>query len=200
MAHSRRSTLSPFLATRPVAYDPRYDQAHRLYADLRRMAFARALEHSAATGLATPATRIAPIDRTALHVYAQTWAARRHWTGAGGWPWDLLVRSYLKKPRAFHAALWESNQLCGLAVGAVSKGRRRITLRYVQSAPDPEHPLRGRVMLLMLEAVKEYGLALGSESLVLRNPLAGVLRLYLDLGFVIAGKHHGMLYLSRPLE
>ena len=182
-----------------MAYDPRYERAHRLYAELRRLSFDLALERSSALGLATPATRITPIDRAALRAYERSWTVHRHWTGEGGWPWDLLVKRYLKKPRAFHAALWEGDELCGLAVGAVSRGKQQITLHYMESSPKRDHPLRRRVRTLLFEAVLAYGRFLRTGNVFLRNPLPGALPLYLESGFEIAGKRKGLLYLRRTL-
>jgi hypothetical protein len=184
----------------PAAYhDSYYREAHERYDELRRLAYDGAVERALARGLATPATRIAPIDAGALEACRNTWSTRQHWTGDGGWPWDLVVRPFLKKPRAFHAALWGGEDLCGLAVGKVSRGRERITLRFMQSSPSSTHPLRGRVTFLMFEAATAYGQALGSRYLILRNPLPGALPIYLRFGFEFAETRRGIVYLSRKL-
>jgi hypothetical protein len=181
------------------AADAFYQEAQQQYGRLRKTAYDRAVERAIARGLATAATRITSISPTAIEVYLQSWVGQRHWTGDGGWPWDLIARPFLKKPRAFHAALWEAEELCGLAVGNVSRGRDRITLRFMQSSPSPTHPLRGRVTLLMFEAAIAYGEALGCRHLLLRNPLPGALPIYLRFGFEFAETRKGIVYLSRKL-
>lgn len=179
--------------------DPLYLEAQALYAELRQIAFDRAVNRAVARGIGTSATAITSITPRALQAYAAAWAGRGHWTGDGGWPWDVIARPYLKKPRAFHAALWEGDVLCGLAVGTVSRGKERITLRFMQSSPHAAHPLRGRVTLLMFEAATAYGEVLGSKQLILRDPLDGAVSIYRRLGFEIAGNRRGVVYLARKL-
>jgi len=184
----------------PTAHrDSFYQEAHERYAELRILAYDYALQRAISRGIATSATRMTPIAPAAIQTVQETWSLQRHWTGDGGWPWELIVRPFHKKPRSFHAALWEGAELCGLAVGKVSRGKNRITLRYMQSSPSPTHPLRGRVTLLMFEAATAYGQALGCRSLRLRNPLPGALPIYLRLGFEFAETRRGIVYLNRKL-
>jgi hypothetical protein len=51
----------------------------------------------------------------------------------------------------------------------------------------------------MFEAASAYGQALGSRYLILRNPLAGALPIYLRFGFEFAETRRGIVYLSRKL-
>jgi hypothetical protein len=184
----------------PTAYrDLFYREANQRYAELRELAYHWALERATARRIATSATRITSIEPPAIQAFQETWSTQRHWTGEGGWPWDLIARPFQKKPRAFHAALWEGEELCGLAVGKVSRGKERITLRFMQSSPSPTHPLRGRVTLLMFEAATAYGQALGCRHLLLRNPLMGALPIYLRFGFEFAEMRRGIVDLSRKL-
>jgi hypothetical protein len=184
----------------PTFYrDPFYGEARDRYDRLRKLAYDRAVERALSRSIVTSSTRLTPISPAAIQSYRESWLGRRHWTGDGGWPWDLIVRPFLKKPRAFHAALWEGEELCGLAVGKVSRGKRRITLQFLQSSPSPTHPLRGRVTFLMFEAATAYGEVLGSRYLLLRNPLPGALPIYLRFGFEFAETRQGIVYLSRKL-
>jgi hypothetical protein len=178
--------------------DPFYHEAHERYAELRELAYDHAVERAISRGMATSATRITAIAPAAIQACRKSWAAP-HWTGDGGWPWDRIARPFLKKPRAFHAALWEGEELCGLAVGKVSRGRNRLTLHFMQSSPSPAHPLRGRVTFLMFEAATAYGEALECAYLLLRDPLPGALPIYLRFGFEFAETRQGIVYLSRKL-
>lgn len=176
-----------------------YRAAHARYAQFRTIAYDHALRKARSRNIATAGTRITPISAEAIQASLETWSSRQHWTGGGGWPWEQIVAPFLKKPRAFHAALWEDQELCGLAVGSVSRGKRRMTLRLMQSSPVPTHALRGRVTLLMFEAATAYGQALGCRDLLLRNPLPGALPIYLRFGFEFAETRQGIVYLSRKL-
>lgn len=101
----------------PADRDRFYRAAHAEYAQFRTIAYERALHEATVRGIATQGTRITPISADAVRAFRETWSRRPHWTADGGWPWDQLVVPFLKKPRAFHAALWEDDELCGLAVG-----------------------------------------------------------------------------------
>jgi hypothetical protein len=84
-------------------------------------------------------------------------------------------------------------------VGRVSKGRKHLTLHYMESAPDPVHPLRGFVTPLVFEAARNYGLVLGVDKLLLREPLAGVIERYHSFGFTLAADMRRPVYFERNL-
>jgi hypothetical protein len=180
--------------------DDQYAEAHRLYSGLRDVAYCKALARCIAHGAADFATRITPITAEALAAYQSSWAGKTHWSGDGGWPWDLLVASVLKKPRSFHVAVWSGTRLCGLAVGSVSKGRRQLMLRFMECCPDPDHPLRNRIALIVFEAATAFADALGAERILLRNPLPGVRRFYERFGFALAFERGGAVYFVRNLS
>lgn len=141
---------------------------------------------------------ITGIDEHALAVWQASWRNRRHWTGEGGFEWDLLSRRYRKKPRSFHAAFWSDTILCGLAVGWLSKGHQQLTLHFLESAPDHRHPLRGDMAYLAFTAADLYGRAVGARRLMLRDPLPGISERYKAMGFRLAHQRGGILYLERP--
>ena len=139
-----------------------------------------------------------PLTPQAVRAWEVQWR-ERHWTGEGGWRWTQLAHRFTRKPRSFHAALWSGPRLCGLCVGRVSKGRRHLTLHYMESAPDPAHPLRGFVTALMFEAARNYGLTMGVDKLMLREPLPGVIERYQRFGFTLAPRTRGPVYFERKL-
>ena len=165
---------------------------------IRNASFVQTLAHARANRLISPDVTMTPLSSQAIHEYSTQWN-HPHWTGAGGWPWALLAHRYTRKPRGFHAALWSEQRLCGLCVGRVSKGRKHLTLHYMESAPDPIHPLRGLVTLLMFEAARNYGLAMGAGKLLLRDPLPGVAARYETFGFRLAPSSSGLIYFERTL-
>lgn len=169
--------------------------AHERYAALRHAAYAATL--GGMDGVPAK-TMLTPISTRAVEAFQLQWRGP-HWTGAGGWPWTLLARRFARKPRAFHAALWHDSMLCGMCVGRVSKGRKHLTLHYLESSPNPDHPLRSLITPIMFEAALRYALALGVEKVLLRDPSPMLIPRYRKFGFGVVGNARKPVYLERRL-
>ena len=65
---------------------------------------------------------------------------------------------------------------------------------YMESSPDPAHPLRGVITPLVFDACRNYALAIGVERILLRNPLEGVQERYARFGFRLAFTGRGNVY------
>ena len=182
--------------------DP-FRAAHRRYAVLRTLAYENALEEArayAASGAVREALgrrllegdpRVTGLDQTAHAAWDATWRDRRHWTGAGGWPWDRTAQRFCQRPQAFHLAIWSGERLCGLAAGRPSRRtrighRHTLSVHYLESDPDETHPLRGWIAPLAIACATSYGHLLGATRLALVNPLPGALTLYQARGFTVA--------------
>jgi hypothetical protein len=172
--------------------------AHERCAAVRNTSFALALAHARTSAPIGAEVSMTPITPRAVHAWEVQWIDH-HWTGDGGWPWALLAHRFTRKPRSFHAALWSGPTLCGLCVGRVSKGRKHLTLHYMESAPDPRHPLRGFVTPLMFEPARNYGVAMGVDKLLLHDPLPGVIERYHRFGFTVARGMRSSVYFERKL-
>jgi hypothetical protein len=183
-----------------MADDPllAFRKAHARYDIVRRIAYREALAAAQHAGLKR-AAEITAIDHRALHAWRSDWRNRRHWTGDGGFAWDLISGRYRKKPRSFHAAIWSDTYLCGLVAGWLSAGHQHLTMHFLESAPDVRHPLRGDIAYLAFTAADLYGSAVGARRLVLRNPLHGVAERYEAMGFRLAYQHRGMVYYDRAI-
>lgn len=175
----------------------RFSQAHARYRLIRTVSFQEATAAGTQAGL-SPRARMTDITSQALAAWRLSWTGH-HWTGEGGFPWDMISRRYRQKPRAFHAAVWHSSTLCGLAAGWVSAGRENVTLHYMESAPDTFHPLRGEITYLVFTAAEFYARALGVRRLVLRNPLPGVRDRYRSFGFSLALEERGNVYYYKEI-
>lgn len=177
--------------------------AHQRYAAIRTWAYEEGLRealaiaasgaigHGRARRLLGGRVRLTGLDLPAIAAWETMWRDRPHWTGAGGWAWDRLARRFGRRPQCFHLAVWSGDQLCGLAAGRVSRrtrvgARNLVSVHFMESAPDREHPLRGWIVPLVLQCAAAYGAMLGASRLVLREPLPGVLPLYRKLGFTVA--------------
>jgi hypothetical protein len=178
-----------------------YHQALQRYARLRRLAF------DLAERLATPAAvsiRLTDIDPHALDVWRATWDGA-HPLGYGGWEWPGLVERISRRPSAFQVAIWSGEQLCGLAVGRMSKrrpsGRRHtVSVHFLEGNPHREHPLRGRVADIAIGAAEAYARVLGARRVRLIDPLPGVFHIYLRLGYIIARQSPTRLYLEKRIS
>lgn len=163
---------------------------------MREIALSKTTEQARITGVLQVGQRLSPITREALRAYRLQWSSP-HWTDHGGWDWEEKVRRYARKPRAFHAAAWADEQLCGLCVGSVCRSKAHLTLRFMESAPDPDHPLRGSITELMFAAARNYARVLGVGTIYLRNPLEGVRERYEGYGFSLAWTYRGTVYFGR---
>lgn len=179
--------------------DLEYVLAHQKYRALRRIAFEEALKDARVLGFITADVVMTELDRVPVGKWTRTWRGTVHWTGSGGWPWDLLRRRFASRPRSFHCAVWCGNVLCGFGIGRVSKGRTRLTLHYIEGSPDPKHPLRGNIMLLIVTAAIYYARAVGAERVLLKDPLQAVQPLYARFGFGVAETEKGIVYFERDL-
>jgi hypothetical protein len=179
-----------------------YQQALQRYARLRRLAYDLAERLADASGAA--AVRLTDIDAHALDAWRSTWV-RAHPLGYGGWDWEGLVGRVCTRPSAFQVAIWSGDELCGLAVGRVSRrrpsGRRHtVSVHYLEGSPRREHPLRGRVAAVAIAAAEVYGDIVGAWRIRLIDPLPGVFRIYQRLGFTIARDSGLPLYFEKRIE
>lgn len=169
-----------------------YRLAQQYYAGLRRRAYDLVEQEALRSSFVTVPHRLADTDAHTVEVWRATWQVP-HPAGFGNWPWDRLLARAWRRPSAFHVAVWSEKHLCGLGVGRLSKRRlvgvrHTISVHYVESAHDPQHPLRRRIAALVIAAAEAYGRHAGASRIRLIQPLPGVIRLYEDEGFTVAHK------------
>lgn len=182
-----------------------YARAKLRHAEIRSEAYAAAREDAIADGLCGPALRLADIDDRALEVWRATWTGA-HPSGAGGWSWAGLVEQRPRRAATLPVAIWYGTDLCGLALGCVSRrrltgARHTISLTHVERRPEPPPVrLRGLIVPLVVAVAENYGRALLASRLRLRNPDPGLLRYYRDvLGFTVAWKDCRAVYCERRI-
>lgn len=103
-----------------------------------------------------------------------------------------------------HVAIWSGERLCGLGVGRTSRRRafgvrHTVSVHFIESAHDRDHPLRHAVATLVIAAAESYGRLLGATRIRLIEPLSGVIPLYERLGFVVAWKAGQPVYCDRRI-
>ncbi len=123
--------------------------------------------------------------RLAAHKAAET-IVREEWAGHPNrrypWPWQAMLDNLRKnEPDRFELALWSENTLCGLAVGSTRRSFCRVD--YLEGSPEPDHPLKGYVAMIMVGAVVAYATALNRPEVRLCDPIPVMTRKYQSLGF-----------------
>ncbi|WP_366554923.1 hypothetical protein [Aquibaculum sediminis] len=116
----------------------------------------------------------------------------------GGFPWDKIYRQFRSTPRRFDIALWDGDKLCGLAIGNASRGKRYVTIKWIERFATTDQP--GWVATTVLTAADYFGKTIGSEEVRLRNPRPDTERLYAAHGFALAEQLHGATYWARPIS
>lgn len=53
----------------------------------------------------------------------------------GGWDWDALYRGQLKSPKKYCVSIKWNEELCGILLGCVSKGKSVVSVHYVETPP-----------------------------------------------------------------
>ncbi len=96
----------------------------------------------------------------------------------------MVENARKNEPDRFEAAVWSGDTLCGLAIGWTRKEFCRVD--YLEGSPAPDHPLRGRVTVIVSGAAVAYATALGRGEVRLVNPLPAVVPHYVALGFTLA--------------
>jgi hypothetical protein len=113
--------------------------------------------------------------------------------------WDEIVGQIRPYLRRFTISVWFEGNLYGLGSGKASRGKRNVTIHYIERRPSP-NPFAGWVSLMVLDAAENYGKILGSQVLRIRNPVPGVIEKYQRLGFSLAETYRGATYYERKIS
>lgn len=188
----------------PVLRPPYVDARYR-HGKTRADAYEITRWYAIRDGVCGPELRITDIDEHALDVWQHTWLGV-HSSGAGGWKWPTLVENLPRRAAVLRFAIWHGDDLCGLALGHLSRrrligARHTVTLTYVERRPEPpDVPLRGQVISLATEVAENYGIIIGARRLRLRRPDRGLLSYYEQHGFTTVWKGNSPLYCEREIR
>ena len=170
-----------------------YQRARARHAAIREAAYACTRDAAVSAEICGPALRLADIDDLALDAWRKTWTGR-HPAGAGGWDWPRLVDRLPHRPAVMPLAIWYGDDLCGLALGHLSRrrmvGRRHtVTVSRIERRPEPPPvALRGRVVMIAIVAARDYGSAFGARQIRLAYPDPGLVGMYQRFGFRVVWK------------
>ena len=115
------------------------------------------------------------------------------------WSWFDLKRKFRNIPARFELSIGVHGNVCGLAIGKPSRGRRHLSVYFLEGNPDKQHPLKGQVLPLLVEASLFYGFALGCTYLRLINPVTALHDRYRELCFEFGKEVNGRIYCERRL-
>lgn len=118
--------------------------------------------------------------------------------------WEKIAMPLILDHDAFNLAIWQKvddeQTLVGLAVGTPSHARTHLTVKWVERFLGYS-PVAGRVLLIVLSCAEEYAKLLGSERVLVKDPL--VPQLYERYGYK-PYRHpyvaHGGKYMAKELE
>ena len=145
--------------------------------------------------------RLTGVNRKAIETWEIQWIPLHPGEEApGGWDWRKLAEASKKTPAAFQVAIWSNEELCGLGVGHPSAGRHFLSLNVLEGSPNPHHPLKGKILGLVIATADTYARALDLKFLRLLEPFAEMLRHYREQGFSLAGGEAGKQYYERRVN
>jgi len=140
---------------------------------------------------ALPLLRLSRIDVVALRT-AETWLGPSR---QADWDW----REVAKRPKAnrFELAVWHGEQLCGLAFGPADV--RFVGLEYLEGNPDAAHPLKGRLLTIVIATVEAQVVTSGAAEARLLGGKPALVPFYEALGYKLVAEPRGLRYLMKPI-
>lgn len=126
---------------------------------------------------------------------AMDWENRRYL-----WDWFEIKRKFRNIPARFELSVSVNGELCGLAIGKPSRGRRHVSIYFMEGNPSSAHPLKGHVLPILLEGLALYGEALGCSYIRLIQPVAELIPRYEQAGFSLATDKSHRLYCEKLLK
>ena len=93
------------------------------------------------------------------------------------WKWDEIFETHRDFDK-LDMAIWSGEALCGLALGLTTGAA--LNLRFLEGSPNPDCPLKGRRILVALEASACYAQARGKKEIRLSPINSSLESLYRD--------------------
>lgn len=127
-----------------------------------------------------PSLRLTPIDRVALSE-ARAWPLVDRQVN---WDWTGIVKR--RESGRIEVAIWSDGRLCGLADGPMRGGA--LCISRLEGAPDPTHPLKGRITDIAIAVLETQALIFGIPETRLESP---------DPALVARYRHYGYAWLAK---
>jgi hypothetical protein len=146
-------------------------------------------------------TRITPI---ALRTWTETWKTiNNREPPNGGWNWIDKSKIFDRKYHKYllDIAIWESNQLCGMALCTRSKGNDNLSIHYIEGSPNKKHPLQGYIFTIVETICMEYGILKSINAIRIIEPVDNLIEFYFSYGYNLQKKQlFGHKYLERGIK
>lgn len=144
------------------------------------------VEHEFAIILDKP-VRLSRIDDLALTAWSNTWKPNSDREPPnGGWSW-IEKKQYNNKQhpemRRFDVAIWSQDDLCGLALGHLSRDSTHNAIYLIEGCPVQTHPLKGHILNIILTTGIEYAKLMRKKYLRLIDLVQGLIERYKQEGF-----------------
>jgi hypothetical protein len=78
--------------------------------------------------------------------------------------------------------------------------RHTVSVHFIESAHDAQHPLRRKVAALVISAAEAYGALVGASRVRLIEPLPGLIGFYNGYGYTLAHKAGQTVYCERRIQ
>jgi len=140
--------------------------------------------------------RLTGIGKDAMSAWEVQWQPPRE-DDRGDFDWRAYLDDYRREPGFFDLAIWYGDILCGLGLGL--KDGNRVDVCLMESHPDPAHPLKGLVRLIVADCAIAFALACDVSRLRLRNPLPALLPLYERMGFHVVDRRNEPIYREKEV-
>lgn len=138
------------------------------------------------------------LTNRAVEAWSAQWVNNNRQPPNGGWDWAEIRNNYRSKIDKFEAAVWSDQTLSGLSIGCVN--HTAVMVDAIEGHPSPSNPLKGQVLLIVLQAATCYAQALGREELWLMEPAGGLIPLYTETyGFSLEKTRQGTPYCRRRI-
>jgi hypothetical protein len=115
--------------------------------------------------------------------------------------WEKLFHRFAHNPAHFDLAIWqvvdEKHVLQGMALGRPSRGKRNLSINWIERSYEPTY-FKGGVLLPILACAEEYAKLLGSERVHVKNAVDP--EVFIKYGYVPFGtpKHKGLCKELKP--
>ncbi|MGO7898912.1 hypothetical protein ACC719_15735 [Rhizobium ruizarguesonis] len=111
--------------------------------------------------------------------------------------WEEIRRRY-REPDQLDFAIWHEDRLCAMGL-AVTTGQS-VKLKFIEGDARLDCPLKGRRILIALEAVANYAQARGKKEIILEPLNEGLVSLYeTNFGFEIVRPQNSPMFCRKKV-
>jgi hypothetical protein len=135
--------------------------------------------------------RLSEIDAPCLEIWRRSWRHKE-------FDWEENAAHFQREVDRFEVAIWSGQELCGLAIGRVSRGPDNVTIHFLERRSG-DTPLTGRIALLATETADHYAKILNKQRVKLKDPLPGAVVTYQRLNFVLVETIGKTTYYARQV-